>query len=332
MTGALSEVAGSPYATGQTPTEIKVASGKFVLVSNRTDNTISVFAINPANGQLAQVAGSPFAAGPPSGYSYGPGASFAVTPSGQFVYRLVHQLQSPTSSVYAFLLNSSTGALSEITGSPFSTGDTGITVHPSGKFLYVGNNREAYGEKSAVTTLRIDPDTGALSEIASTLLDHNVDALAIDPTGTFGYLYGFNLGVAGYGLRGFRIDGASGALSPIGGSPFDLKGSGFYAVHFDEVNKYLYVMWPAHKGAGFVVCDAYEMDANSGELSDRGPCTVPWDRVIAPEGKFAYAANRDASNISAFSVDGNSGALHEIAGSPYPAGNTPAFVVMVPAP
>jgi len=64
VTGALTAIAGSPFAAGgMNPHSIKVdPSGKFAYMANAGSNNVSVFSISPATGALTAVAGSPFAA------------------------------------------------------------------------------------------------------------------------------------------------------------------------------------------------------------------------------------------------------------------------------
>ncbi len=61
--GALTEVSGSPFATGVGPSAVLVdATGSYVYVTNRTDNTISGYVL-AANGTLTAISGSPFDTG-----------------------------------------------------------------------------------------------------------------------------------------------------------------------------------------------------------------------------------------------------------------------------
>jgi 6-phosphogluconolactonase (cycloisomerase 2 family) len=62
-TGALSKVAGSPFAAGINPKSVTVLrSGKFAYVANFTSNNVSAFTINAATGTLTSV-GAAVAAG-----------------------------------------------------------------------------------------------------------------------------------------------------------------------------------------------------------------------------------------------------------------------------
>lgn len=61
--GTLSEVSGSPFATGLGPDAVVVdATGTYAYVANRTANTVSAFTVSSA-GALTPVSGSPFATG-----------------------------------------------------------------------------------------------------------------------------------------------------------------------------------------------------------------------------------------------------------------------------
>jgi len=62
-TGALNEVSGSPFPTGLGPNGVIVdATGSYVYVTNRTDGTVSAFAL-ATTGALTQISGSPFLTG-----------------------------------------------------------------------------------------------------------------------------------------------------------------------------------------------------------------------------------------------------------------------------
>src|SRR5262249_57844888 len=86
-------------------------------------------------------------------------AGVAVHPSGKFAY----VTNFGSSNVSAYSINATTGALTPVPNSPFSTGPAGahpfgIAAHPSGKFLYVTNNRSRN-----VSAYTIHPTTAALT-------------------------------------------------------------------------------------------------------------------------------------------------------------------------
>jgi DNA-binding beta-propeller fold protein YncE len=62
--GALSEIAGSPYTTGIGPTGVIVdPTGAYVYVANKGSNNISAFALTASSGVLTAISGSPFSSG-----------------------------------------------------------------------------------------------------------------------------------------------------------------------------------------------------------------------------------------------------------------------------
>ena len=110
--GVLSNVAGSPFATDNSPGFVAIDStSKFVFVSNTGGGSVSAYTIGPG-GVLNPVAGTPISLG-----SISQPGSIAVDPLDKFVY-----ISTIPSQVSGFTLNSSTGALTPISGSPFSIG------------------------------------------------------------------------------------------------------------------------------------------------------------------------------------------------------------------
>ena len=136
-----------------------------------------------------------------------------VTPDGKFVV-VVNQA---TNSVSVFSLNSGTGALTEVSGSPFATGNlpNPVAIDPSGKFVFVGNT--GAGSLSAYTidsAGRLTPVTGTPIQLAA---NSQPSSIAVDPAGKFVYL-----SIAPQEVAGFAFDPNTGALTPISGSPFSL--------------------------------------------------------------------------------------------------------------
>jgi 6-phosphogluconolactonase len=109
-TGALTAIAGPPFAAGAGAGPVEVAvhpSGRFAYVASFTPSTITGYTINPATGALTAIEGSPFVAGSTP-------YSVAVDPSGKFAN--VANLGSNTVSGYN--INPASGALTAIGGSP----------------------------------------------------------------------------------------------------------------------------------------------------------------------------------------------------------------------
>ena len=124
--GALTPVPGTPFAIGgDYPPSALVADplGRFLYVLDFGAG-VSGFSINPSTGALTLLAGFPFNV--PNIPSRTP---LAVDPSGKFLY-VGSGLSYQASSVYAFAIDATTGALTAVPGSPFTVDGTpqAITV------------------------------------------------------------------------------------------------------------------------------------------------------------------------------------------------------------
>jgi 6-phosphogluconolactonase len=128
--GALAQ-AGLPTSVGAgaTPTSIAVEhSGRFLYVTDPAHNAVLGFSIQ-TGGALSPVNGSPFLAGAAP-------AGLGIDPQGALLY----VANSGSNNVSAFAIDSSTGALGQVTGSPFATGGVGpsaVAVDADTSFAYV---------------------------------------------------------------------------------------------------------------------------------------------------------------------------------------------------
>jgi DNA-binding beta-propeller fold protein YncE len=215
-TGALTAIAGSPFTGGQAGLNSVAVdpSGRFAYVVNEDVNNVLGYTINPSTGALTAIAGSPFAAGIGA-------ISVAVDPSGMFAYVANAQVIGQNGNVSAYTIDSSTGALTAIAGSPFAAGQgpQSVAVDPSGKFAYVAN----FG--GGVSGYTIGPTTGALTPIAGSPFGagNGPNIGAVDPSGKFAYVTNFS----GNNVSGYTIDPSTGALTAVAGSPFAAGGGPF---------------------------------------------------------------------------------------------------------
>ena len=164
------------------------------------------YTLNP-NGSMTPMAGSPFSA--PNFRPEG----MTITPNGKFLY--VPNTYGP---MWGWSIDQSTGALTSISGSPWSLGtNAGTLVADAGtKHLYA---MTAGGyQDSTVRVFDIDVDTGVLTEVQSINAPGcgGSSGMAIDPSGKYLYTTGFYEGV----VDGFKIDATTGQLTFIPGSPF----------------------------------------------------------------------------------------------------------------
>ncbi len=220
-TGAPTLISTPPVNVGVHDPRAVVVSpdGRFAYVTARrgplgapasnADTALAVLSIG-ADGSLAPIAGSPFYL-PGQVNSFG--ASFSPDGSRLFMAQL------NGNAIHVFDLNATTGAPSEVTGSPFSAANAPIelTVTPDGSRLYATEPTA-----KAVEGFAINQATGALTQIVGTpvTVAGQTDGLAITPDGK--NLYDSLLADPG-AVEGFTI-GTVGALAPVSGTPFATGG------------------------------------------------------------------------------------------------------------
>jgi 6-phosphogluconolactonase (cycloisomerase 2 family) len=260
--GSLTAVSGSPFSmpSGWTPFEVDSLAvdpaGKFLYAPDGPSNTVVGFTIDGATGALGSIPGSPFATGP------GP-AQVVVDPSDRFVYVSDCDTLDQQGGISAFTIDSSTGALTPIQGSPFNTdtdGPDGLVVSPSGKFLFAAV--PFYG---AIAAFTIDSSSGALTQVTGSpfAVDPNTDpivySIALTPSGNFLYALGSLDGK----VYAFAVDSSTGALTPAAGSPFEI-GLELYLsnLRVDPSGKFLYIA-----GTGTNELLGFNIDTATGALT-----------------------------------------------------------------
>src|SRR5712664_2110503 len=120
-------------------------------------------------------------------------------------------------------------------------------------------------------------------------------------------------------VSAYTIDGATGALTPVAGSPFP-AGSNPRSVTVDPTGRFAYV---ANFFSGNV--SGYIIDGTTGALTPVAGSPflaggTPFTVTVDPTSRFAYVANQFSNNVSAYTIDGSTGALTPVAGSPFSAG------------
>ncbi len=252
--GALKAVGGSPFPTGRAPTSVAIdPSSSFVYVTNGDAGTVSAYSIN-AGGALTAVTGSPFATGTTP-------SSVTVDPLDAYVY-VTNQADGTVSEFTNENSNGvlTTGALTAVSGSPFTAGSgpRAVIVDPSDQYVYVANatSNTLSGYYSLSGT--IQDGGGAITAISGSpfLTGSSPNSVAVDPLDNF--LYAANQG--SNNISAYALD-ASGALTAVPGSPFT-AGDGPSAVAVDPTGSFLYV---ANAGAGNV--SVFAIDSITGALS-----------------------------------------------------------------
>jgi len=215
-TGALSPF-GSPVPANTNPTEILFThSGQFVYVSNPEIGMVT--GISFSNGVLTLVPGTPVSSGEGGG-----ALGLAVDPTDQFLYVTNPSATNPppyqftTGNISGFNIDPTTGALTPIVGSPFTStvggaGPTSITVDPTGSLVYAVTP----GSSLSIWCFQITYPSGQLVLVTNSPFSVPAGALfaLFDPSGRFFYIGNAR------GLEGYTYNPTTGVLTAIPGSPF----------------------------------------------------------------------------------------------------------------
>ena len=289
--GQLTPVAGSPFATGDSAQWVTVAPNhKFAYVVNSTSNSVSAFTINSTTGSLTPIAGSPFPTGNyPTSITFDPSGRYAYVP-----YGLQTLTGVPVPAIDGFAIDSTTGALTALAGSPFPSGTKpyALVFDPSLPFAYLGT--EDYGVQAytfdsssgsltlqpgivagignvtidpsgkhayvanpmvnAVSAYTIDPVTGSFSDVA--MPNVQGEGVLINQAGTYAYIAS-----ATSSASSFSIDASTGALTALGGAPFYGPG-----MAIDPSGQFLYSTSGAPIGTAPIIFAFAILPAN-GELT-----------------------------------------------------------------
>jgi YVTN family beta-propeller protein len=288
---------GTPVATAGKPTSVTVdISGSYLYATNEVTDNVSVFSINSSSGTLTEIAGSPFSIETnPTGPETGP-QSIIIDPSRRFAY-----VANSTDTLSAYSINSSTGALTLLSGSPFATGDnpSSVTVDPTGRFLYNTNINT-----DDVSVFTIDTGTGALTAVGAVAAEDAPNSIVADPSGRFVYVA--NVGTSAYNISAYSIDPQTGALAEIPGSPFP-AGSAPFSITVDPLGEFVYV---ANQSSQNVT--PYTINQTTGALTAGTSVLTdvrPQSITVDPSGQYVYVANNGSNSVSGYVIDSSTGAL-----------------------
>ena len=213
------------------------------------------------------------------------------------------------SQLDGYSIDQTTGALSAIAGSPFSTGTLSfpgaLVSPPFSNFLYASDIAmiDAFDVSSA----------GAPSAISGSPFPSGSGLfLATGPTG--GFVYAPDADPPG-GVRAFAI-GSSGALTEVPGSPFTIPGQpdSVPTGIADDNGSFVYTTLPlTNQIAAFSIVSgtgALTPVPGSPFAAGNGPTSV----IVTANG-FLYALN--TGSISGYSINSDSGVLTPLSGSPF---------------
>lgn len=315
-TGQLSPVPGTPSSSGSSVGQVAVhPNGRFVYAARNSSAGIDAYSVDSSSGALTALAGSPFAPAQ--------GSRVTIDPTGQFAFVLSVDAVNFSASAYAFAINAASGALTAVPGSPFALPPNqlygGMYIHPNGQFIYF----PSYA--NTVAAFAIQASNGALSPISgSPFVVSSLGAsglpvgMAFDSTGKFAYFdvrsYPISSASNPKTIYGFTVNPTTGSLAALTGNPFGANfGSSDPACGLTNAISSPLLLQGGNGAASLTV------DAGTGALSvlssvthAGGGCPLALD----PTGTFAYGFGN--SSATGYRLDGSSGGLVPIVGSPFP--------------
>lgn len=249
------------------------------------------------------------------------------TVSNEFLY-----VGTAAGGIAALSVSPTSGALTAVTGSPFSVGSGSVRLaaDPSGKFVY---SSSAAVSATDLQVLSVNSSTGALASVATFGTSTIPGAIAVDPGGKNAYMVS-DPTVTPPTLTAFSINAATHALSALPNQPSGVAGPP-HSIVVDPSGKFVYITltgMPGDEIAGRL------RDPNTGDVtvlpgSPFGNVggDVPQGIVVTPGGNFVIAANSVTNNVSVLALTPSSGMLNNIGGSPFTAGTNPFGVAIDPS-
>jgi 6-phosphogluconolactonase (cycloisomerase 2 family) len=243
----------------------------------------------------------------------------------------------PTGTIHGFSVNPSTGALSEVPGSPFSAGlgPAQIIVDPTNRFLYVTNQNS-----NDITGFSIDAGTGSLTLLPGSpfFIGAEPVTMGVDPTGRFLYVFAEMIifGASQEVLFEYSMDSVSGALTPTTSSPVTWEpGPGILvtSIVFNATGNVAYLGQSTNNGrqGPILICSVDFTTGALTQVASAQPTSIEADELsMTPGGFFFFSTSRPNDEVDAFTISAT-GQLSEISGSPYAVGNVPAAILVHPS-
>jgi len=301
-----------PVSAGGVPYYVAIPpSGRFLYVTNWLSGSLSAFRIDPDNGTLSLLDDFPRITG------INPYA-VSIHPSGQFLY----VTSWADNALWGYRIDSSSGNLSQLSGSPFiveGTSPVAITFDPSGQRAYVPNYHS-----NNVSVFAVDVVSGALSLQDTVQTRSGPWSLALAP----GQMPKPPAARHAFGLSGK-------ALVMLSQSTSDGR---FKQLTSVEVGDNPVAIVSRRDGRFVYVADAGDNRIRAFQVEGDQLTPVPGSPFAADKGlrditmdingRYFYAVNEVANNLSVYTIDAANGALSEIPGSPFHVGRSPVALTL----
>ena len=209
-------------------------------------------------------------------------------------------------------------------------GPISLAMSPTAPFLYVVD--QIAGN---VTGYIVDPGSGSLAIIQGPpgspsspfpiAPASHPSSVAISPTGNFLFVANGTEGT----IAVFSV-GGNGVLTQAGLPTSVGAGATPTSIAVERSGRFLYVTDPAHNAVlGFSIQTGGGLSPINGSPFLAG--AAPVGLGIDPQGALLFAANSGSNNVSAYAIDASTGALGQVAGSPFATGGVGPSAVAVDA-
>jgi 6-phosphogluconolactonase len=294
-----------------------VAQNQFVYTNDNVStglnenpvNTVSAFKV-AADGSLALIAGSPFRTGGAGGGSSINPEEIAVAIQGTAYF--LYAANDGTGNISAFRIDSTTGFLVPVSGSPFPAdgigGNYSLASSPDGKYLY------ATSDSTNVIHIYAISSNGALAQVGAPFpTGATVEGLKVTANGKF-----LVVGENSLTAVGVYSIGSSGTLTSVAGSPFPAS-----APPYDVEVSCGNLVFVADTGS---LIDVYSISSSGsltrvpGEPFANGTTSTNGGLALSPNNQFLFVTDSFSNDISSLAVESD-GALKQVPGSPFTTSN-----------
>ena len=273
------------------------------------------YAVDPAAGTLSNVWSNGTL---DSDYSY----DAAWDPQGVYLFRMFNTGSGNTIGLKIYTVNLTTGALTLVTTSSTTANcgtGAGLSVHPSGKFVYLNCQGSGLGLGGSTLYYKINRDTGAIT--SSGAYAQNASAYAARSYGRFTFhpngLFAYYTGNSSSNMELYSLDQSTGAPTFVSNAAFpasaDYSNDRDYNVtpQLHPNGKFLYARMANGSGVA-----RWAVDPATGALSSGTTLTLGASRgdlrKISADGRFAYVVNTATSGsptMDVYTINASTGAL-----------------------
>lgn len=301
-TGSITRLSGSPFGGGCIGGLASTPQGTAVYAVSLMADPMYGFSIGPG-GTLSVLPGYP--AVPTDGVTpYGSSRTMTVSPDGRFAH-IVHS--GSTEKMTSYSVDAVTGALTFAGALGVGCSPYCAAVDATGTHLYVSR-----GYPAAILHHSL---ADGLPTLQAQVASAAAYRMAVHPNG---YLYGMVAGPSDKNILAYGIDPASGALTPVSGSPYRL---GFgptnvsaVSLAIDRSGRWLYAVGDDD------TLYTYSIEVGTGALTlSQGLGSANGGRVApSSTGRYVYVAGDvgGVGSVYVYEVKGD-GSLAQTAGSPY---------------